>query len=94
MCFLLSMLQVVSYSQNSVSGFVMDNQQMPISGARVTLFNLALTFSEEERTDPGGGFLFTNIPNGSFFLGVAGRGKEYKELSIITPLNPLIYFVG
>src|SRR5262249_37481980 len=54
----------------------------PYPNARVTLFTPQLGFFQEVRTDADGVYRFGDVPNGTYQLGVAGRGYEYQEVSV------------
>lgn len=75
------------YSQNLVAGQVNDLSSLPIQGARITLFNASQAFFQEERTDEAGVFSVSNIPDGSYYLGVERIGKEYSEQQITLPIG-------
>ena len=77
------------YSQNLVAGQVNDLSSLPIQGARITLFNASQAFFQEERTDAAGVFSFSNIPDGSYYLGVERIGKEYSEQQITLPIGTI-----
>ena len=74
------------FSQNVVSGKVLDAQLAGIQQARITLFEGTFTLFEEERTYANGRFQFLEIPPGEYQLGIAKKGKAYIELSITVPL--------
>lgn len=67
-----------------VSGVVRENDmpQAPIEDARVTLFDDALTFFEEDRSGVLGGFSFSDIPAGDYRLGVSALNFDYQETQI------------
>src|SRR5262245_20549625 len=54
----------------------------PYPGARVTLLTPGISFVEEVRSDAGGTYRFDDVPNGTYRLGVAGRGYEYEEVPV------------
>src|SRR5262245_21539912 len=54
----------------------------PDAGARVTLFTPNLDFFREGRTDAKGFFWFADVPDGTYQLGVAGRGYAYEEVVV------------
>ena len=68
--------------QNTVSGQVTDVNVVAVSGARITLFDSALTYFQEDRTDAVGAYTFSNVPSGNYLLGVEKIGKEYVEQAI------------
>jgi Galactose oxidase-like, Early set domain/Carboxypeptidase regulatory-like domain/Galactose oxidase, central domain len=54
----------------------------PIGGARVTLFNNALSLFRETRTTTNGAYSFGNVPDGSYQLGATKLAYEYVEDAI------------
>ena len=54
----------------------------PYPNARVTLFTPKLDVFQEVRTDADGVYWFSDVPNGTYQLGVAGRGYEYEEVAV------------
>ncbi|MCZ6690639.1 MAG: DUF1929 domain-containing protein [Planctomycetota bacterium] len=54
----------------------------PIPGARVTLFDAAVTVFEEVRTDSQGRYKIDGMPAGNYSLGASARGYEYQEFQI------------
>lgn len=54
----------------------------PLPAARMTLFTSDVSYFREARSNSTGAYQFDNVPNGTFRLGVAGKGYEYEELSI------------
>lgn len=69
-------------AQYSISGKITEQTQ-PISGARMTLFNSDTSYFKEGRSDSNGMFLFSNLPAGSFTIGVAQSNYNYNESNII-----------
>lgn len=55
---------------------------MAVPAARVTLFSADLRFFRETRTANTGLYAFSFVPNGTFRLGVAARGREYVEAAL------------
>ena len=84
---LLLLLSHGVFSQNILSGLITDEMVIPIPGARVTMFNATQTFFQEERTNTMGAYLFSNIPSGTYFLGVEKISKEYTEQPITVSSN-------
>lgn len=66
------------FAQFSISGLISD-QSVPISGARVTLFNNDTTFFQEERSDNSGVFQFFNVLAGTYTIGVAKLNYAYVD---------------
>ncbi len=54
----------------------------PYPGGRVTLFTPNLDFFRELRTDNQGLFGFLDVPDGTYRLGMAGRGYDYQETQV------------
>lgn len=54
----------------------------PVPNARVTLYTPTLTFFLETRTGTDGSYTLSNVPAGSYRLGVAEPGLEYRETAI------------
>lgn len=54
----------------------------PLSGARVTLFDEALNFFREARTDQQGEYEFASVPPGVYRLGASALNLEYQEVGI------------
>ena len=53
-----------------------------VASARVTLFTPSLTFFLEVRTTSSGTYLVTDVPAGSYQLGVAALGREYQQVTV------------
>src|SRR5262249_43001661 len=51
----------------------------PVPNVRLTLFTPDVSFFRETRSDIQGEYQFTSVPNGTYRLGVAGRGDEDGE---------------
>lgn len=75
--------------QNQVFGEVKDISSVALPGARITLFNGLQSYFQEERTNLAGAFSFSNIPDGTYFLGVEKIGKDYLEQQITLPVDSL-----
>ena len=85
---LLAFIRESAYGQNVISGQVNDIASSPVFGARVTLFNISQSYFQEARTNSNGIYMFSNVPAGDYFLGVAKINKEYVEesISVLTDL--------
>ena len=84
---LLLFVSTNAYCQNTVSGQVNNTALAAVPGARVTLFNVAQTYFQEERTNATGRYTFSNIPAGNYLLGVEKINKEYVEQLISVTTN-------
>ena len=56
---------------------------LPADGARVTLFTADLSSFFELRSAASGAFSFKGVPVGTYQLGVALRGRQYEERSVV-----------
>lgn len=65
-------------AQFSITGNI-TAQSLPVSGARITLFNSDTTFFVEERTNLAGNYLVTGIPSGIYTMGVAKINQQYVD---------------
>ncbi len=76
----LFLLTAFSIKAQTLTGTVTANG-IPVSNARVTLFNGDTTLFWEARTDENGQYLFENLPGGGpyLFFGVAKPDFEYFE---------------
>jgi len=72
----------ILFAQYSITGKITEQTQT-ISGARMTLFNSDTTYFMERRSDNIGMFIFSNVPTGTYKIGVAKSNYNYKESSII-----------
>ena len=54
----------------------------PVAGARVTLFEIDLSFFRETRTAADGRYSLAVLPRGTYRLGVAHPGHEYFEAGV------------
>lgn len=68
-------------AQLSLSGTI-NYQSLPVTGARITLFNKDTTFFQEERTNSLGYYQFSNLPPGDYTLGVAKLDYDYIDSTI------------
>lgn len=84
---LIVIFYLTASGQYSVNGLVVDNSSIPISGARITLFDSSLTYFAEKRSDNSGLFIFNNIPAGNYSLGVEKLTKEYLQQSVTVPMS-------
>ncbi len=84
---LLSLMSIKASCQNTVSGQVRDSVSVSIAGARITLFNATQTYFQEERTDVNGAYSFTNVPAGTYSLGVEKINKDYVEQQVTVSSN-------
>ncbi len=91
--FILTFVVGLSYGQSDIFGHVQNNTGQPISGARITLFTPGFTYFKEERSNPSGDFIFLNIPDGNYQLGVAKKGKDYQEKNVALPNSTQHVFV-
>lgn len=62
--------------------------QDPIPDARVTLFDPALTFFKEMRTDVTGAYTMEGVPAGSYQLGASALRFEYVESAAVVTVGP------
>ncbi len=70
-------------AQSIVSGTVQDSiTANPLFNVRVTIFNSDTSFFREARTDSNGDYSFQNIPSGTYSLGVAAVGKDYRQRTV------------
>jgi hypothetical protein len=69
-------------AQYSISGKITEQTQS-ISGARMTLFSNDTTYFLEGRSDSNGMFLFSNVPAGTYTIGVSHSKFNYNESNII-----------
>src|SRR5438067_701986 len=58
-----------------------------VANARVTVFDPALSFFREARTNSLGQYNFANVPSGTWRLGACSLGLEYSETAIIVGAN-------
>ncbi|MBC7885391.1 MAG: DUF1929 domain-containing protein [Saprospiraceae bacterium] len=72
----------ILFAQYSIKGKITEQTQT-ISGARMTLFNSDTTYFMERRSDNIGMFFFSNVPSGTYKIGVAKSDYNYKESNII-----------
>ncbi|MCH7526868.1 MAG: DUF1929 domain-containing protein [Planctomycetes bacterium] len=68
-----------------------ENPQVPVVGARVTLFVPDLSFFREVRSDGLGRFSFTGIPEGRYRLGASARHLEYVEVDADVDESGLLF---
>lgn len=61
----------------------------PISQARVTLFDMPLSFFRETRTDSQGLFSIAGVSAGTYQLGVSALSFEYHEITITAGVSNL-----
>jgi hypothetical protein len=74
----------------------LQSPQNPISQARVTLFDISLSFFKEVRTDGQGQFSIANVSAGTYQLGVSALGFEYQEITIAVEASNVTndFFLG
>ncbi len=78
---LVVMLPATGLAQG-VGGYITTASGAPISGARVTLFNADTSMFSEVRSGPSGEYFIRARTIGSYRLGIAALGYEYKERGI------------
>ena len=78
---LLFVTATSTQAQYSISGTV-TAQSLPVTDARVTLFNSDTTFFLEKRTNLIGNYTLSAIPSGNYTLGIAKTGQEYFDTLI------------
>ena len=82
-----ALFAAVAFSQGltgSINGTVTDPSGSAISGAEITLTNIATSQRREARTDPTGSFVFTQLLPGTFRLAVSAPGfKRYEQTDVI-----------
>jgi hypothetical protein len=73
--------------EGSISGSVVDPSGLPVSGTTVTLTNQQTNFSNTEKTDSTGSFLFLSVLPGQYAISAQGTGfKTSKRENInLTP---------
>ncbi len=88
-------LSISTYGQFTISGNVSEGSD-PVQWARVTLFDDAVNFFAEARTDTLGDFLFYDIPQGTYTIGATALELEYIEetITISSDINNLIFILG
>ena len=75
LCLIISSKMLVA--QYTISGKITVSSQS-IGDARVTLFNSDTTYFVEERSDNIGIFSFSDVPFGTYTIGVAKSNYNYK----------------
>ena len=80
LCLIISSKMLVA--QYTISGKITVSSQS-IGDARVTLFNSDTTYFVEERSDNIGIFSFSDVPFGTYTIGVAKSNYNYKESNIV-----------
>lgn len=55
----------------------------PVAEVRVTLFDGAVTYFRETRTSATGQYALNNVRPGTWQLGIAARGYDYEEISVV-----------
>jgi hypothetical protein len=73
-------------AQYTISGKITVSSQS-IGDARVTLFNSDTTYFVEERSDNIGIFSFSDVPFGTYTIGVAKSNYNYKESNVVINEN-------
>jgi Galactose oxidase-like, Early set domain/Secretion system C-terminal sorting domain len=86
---------ISTYAQFSISGNV-TNGSNPVQWARITLFDDAVVFFAEARTDTMGNFMFSDIPQGTYKIGATALELEYIEesISISSDVDNLVFTLG
>lgn len=74
-----------------ISGSVVkaESSEDPIVGARVTVFDPALAFFAETRSDGAGDYSLASIPHGTYQIGCAALGRDYLETTVTVDADPL-----
>lgn len=67
----------------TISGRVLDQNSAVISGATVTLWQQATGFERAMKTNEEGGFIFSNLVEGSYSLSVTGEGFSSLNKEVI-----------
>ena len=66
-----------------VIGAIIDStSSAPVPAARVTLFTPGINEFFEVRSDAAGTYAFRDVPAGSYRLGVASPGRDYREVGL------------
>lgn len=84
LCLIISSKMLVA--QYTISGKITVSSQS-IGDARVTLFNSDTTYFVEERSDNIGIFSFSDVPFGTYTIGVAKSNYNYKESNVVINEN-------
>src|SRR5262245_36488012 len=72
----------------SIEGIVMDNQELPVPGATVTIRNVETNVSRSQVTGPTGNYRFLNMPVGNYELTVELAGfARYLRAGITLAVN-------
>lgn len=77
---------ISTHGQFSISGNVSEGSN-PVQWARITLFDDAIVFFAEARTDAFGNFILDDIPQGTYTIGITALELEYIEEPIIVSSN-------
>jgi hypothetical protein len=72
-----------------IAGQIRDASSNAIATARVTLFTSELRYFRETRTDVAGAFEFKYVAAGTYRLGLAASGYEYREISVSVSNAPV-----
>lgn len=77
----------------TLKGTVTDSLGLPVTDARVTLFNGDTSWFWEARTDSNGQYLFQNLPGGGpyLFSGVAKPGFDYFQNATTGILDTVVH---
>lgn len=77
----LTVIAFVNVNGQGLTGIVINDKGLPVSNARVTLFNNGHSIFRETRTDLNGRYIIDNLPGGGpyLFFGVSAVGKEYFQ---------------
>jgi len=85
----LLLLTTASYSQqgqSTVRGTITDQQGNVVAGATVTLSNAETNFNRTQTTTQSGGYVFTQIPPGTYRLEVEASGFKKAAIADVSAL--------
>jgi hypothetical protein len=91
----LIVFSISTYGQFSISGSVSGGSN-PIQWARITLFDDAIVFFAEVRSDTMGNFVFDDIPQGTYTIGITALDLEYIEepITVSSDVNNLLFTIA
>jgi outer membrane receptor protein involved in Fe transport len=78
-----------------VRGVVVDSQQHPVVGAKVTLRSRTSAFSQTSQTDNVGVFFFRTVPIGEYNVTVESSGfsKVERAVTVVSDSAPVLQFI-
>src|SRR2546430_14701356 len=78
-----------------VRGVVIDPQQHPVVGAKVTLRSRTSAFSQTSQTDNVGVFFFRTVPIGEYNVTVESSGfsKVERAVTVVSDSAPVLQFI-